>query len=142
MSEKIDNIKIIGIFIVIVLFLYFMGIGCPIRFLLGVCCPGCGLTRAYIQLLHGNFNLAFICHPLFFLPPIVYIIYISNINYSIKNKIFLIAILFFLFLYILRLFGGIFIKNNVLFDEISKLIYIDIKKSFTYQFIKKFFINK
>lgn len=41
------------------------GVGCPFRFFTGVCCPGCGMTRAYLALLSGDVPAAFAYHPLF-----------------------------------------------------------------------------
>ena len=38
---------------------------CPFRILTGLNCPGCGVTRALHQLLHGNFEAAFMLNPLF-----------------------------------------------------------------------------
>ncbi|MCU0680682.1 MAG: DUF2752 domain-containing protein [Polyangiaceae bacterium] len=38
--------------------------GCPIAFFLRVPCPGCGLTRATLRLLHGDFSGALAFHPL------------------------------------------------------------------------------
>ena len=37
---------------------------CPFRFLTGFQCPGCGSTRALHQILHGNFEAAFMLNPL------------------------------------------------------------------------------
>ncbi len=37
---------------------------CFTRRFLGVSCPGCGMTRAVAQLLHGNFGQALALHPL------------------------------------------------------------------------------
>lgn len=56
--------------------LYLTGIGCPFRFLLGVPCPGCGITRACQAVLHLDFAGAFYYHPLFWLlpPAFVYVI--------------------------------------------------------------------
>ncbi|MBR0430309.1 MAG: DUF2752 domain-containing protein [Lachnospiraceae bacterium] len=44
------------------------GIGCPIKFLTGVSCAGCGMTRAWWYFLHGDLRRAFFYHPLFLLP--------------------------------------------------------------------------
>lgn len=37
---------------------------CPTAFFFGVPCPGCGLTRATLALLHGDFAAALRFHPL------------------------------------------------------------------------------
>lgn len=51
-------------------FFHFSGIGCPIRFLTGVSCPGCGMTRACISVLFLDFKSAFYYHPLFLILPV------------------------------------------------------------------------
>ena len=38
---------------------------CPFRTLTGFTCPGCGVTRALHQILHGHFETAFTLNPLF-----------------------------------------------------------------------------
>lgn len=38
---------------------------CPFRVATGFTCPGCGITRALHQILHGHFVSAFILNPLF-----------------------------------------------------------------------------
>ncbi len=40
--------------------------GCPVAFFLRVPCPGCGLTRATLRLLHGDLPGALAFHPLVF----------------------------------------------------------------------------
>ncbi|MCL2664432.1 MAG: DUF2752 domain-containing protein [Defluviitaleaceae bacterium] len=42
-------------------------IGCPIRFVTGLPCPGCGMTRAALALARLDFAGAFFMHPLIFL---------------------------------------------------------------------------
>lgn len=46
------------------------GIGCPIRYLTGVPCPGCGMTRAWFAVVHGDLAAAFAYHPLFWAVPL------------------------------------------------------------------------
>ena len=59
------------VFCVVPIFLYVTGIGCPIKFLTGVSCPGCGMTRAWIAALSGQFDLAMVYHPLFWTIPLI-----------------------------------------------------------------------
>lgn len=59
-------------FIGLVLFLYYSNFGCPIKFLTGISCPGCGMTRAWLAAFHLRFDLALAYHPLFWLLPIAF----------------------------------------------------------------------
>ena len=51
------------------------GITCPILFLTGISCPGCGMTRAWCALLRGEISLAFSYHPLFPLPLLILLLW-------------------------------------------------------------------
>ena len=42
-----------------------MGITCPILFMTGISCAGCGMTRAWLSLFRLDFGAAFYYHPLF-----------------------------------------------------------------------------
>lgn len=44
------------------------GVTCPILFLTGISCAGCGMSRAWMALLRGDPAGAFAFHPLFWLP--------------------------------------------------------------------------
>lgn len=44
---------------------------CIFRNTIGIPCPGCGMTRSYIHLLHGDIAGAWEMHPLFGLVPIL-----------------------------------------------------------------------
>ena len=46
-----------------------VGITCPIQFLTGVSCAGCGMSRAWRAALGLDFAAAFRYHPLWMLPP-------------------------------------------------------------------------
>ena len=44
------------------------GITCPIKYITGISCPGCGMTRAWLSLLlRGDLKAAFHYHPLFWI---------------------------------------------------------------------------
>ncbi|WP_460679796.1 DUF2752 domain-containing protein [Mucilaginibacter koreensis] len=36
---------------------------CPIKYLTGIDCPGCGFQRSFVALLHGNFHQSFLFYP-------------------------------------------------------------------------------
>lgn len=78
--ENIKQAKTVIISIIMVIIAYgimqYMGITCPIKYITGISCAGCGMTRAWIALLHFDVNTAFIYHPLFFLPPVALIIFL------------------------------------------------------------------
>lgn len=45
-----------------------LGVTCPIRFVTGISCAGCGMSRAWLALLRLDISSAFAYHPLFWLP--------------------------------------------------------------------------
>ncbi len=47
---------------------------CPIRQLLGIPCPGCGMTRAVFSVLRGEFAAALTFHPLVWTLPLIALI--------------------------------------------------------------------
>ena len=49
--------------------LYILRIGCPIKFITGISCAGCGMTRAWIHVLRFEFTEAMSFHPLFWIVP-------------------------------------------------------------------------
>ena len=53
--------------LVFYLFLFALGITCPIKYLTGVSCPGCGMSRASVSALLFRFDAAFAYHPLWIL---------------------------------------------------------------------------
>ena len=100
-----------------------IGITCPIKFITGISCAGCGMSRAWIALLHFNIHEAFMYHPLFFLPPVVVIVMLlkSKINIKIYKIIIFTIIIMFAIVYICRLIWSgddvvVFEpQNNILF---------------------------
>ena len=106
-----------------------IGITCPIKFITGISCAGCGMSRAWISLLHFNIHDAFMYHPLFFLPPVVVIVMLLKSKINIKfYKIFMFTIAgAFVIVYLYRMFigtGDIVVfepQNNILFRIIQKL---------------------
>lgn len=61
--------------LVAVIFIIFLLYHCPFSFFLGISCPGCGMTRAFLSLLQFDFAQAFYYHPLFPLVIILVLLY-------------------------------------------------------------------
>ena len=85
--------------------LQFFGITCPIKFMTGISCPSCGMTRAYLSLLRLDFKSAYYYHPLFVLPALGLIIYIFRDKFSKKflRAIEVSFVLVFLIVYVFRM---------------------------------------
>ena len=100
-----------------------IGITCPIKFITGLSCAGCGMSRAWIAFLQLDIAKAFEYHPLFWLPPIAVIVLLCKSKINIKiYKIFIFTIvLMFAIVYICRLIwsGDDIVvfepQNNILF---------------------------
>ena len=52
------------------------GITCPIKYLTGISCAGCGMSRAWLAVFRGDFAAAFSFHPLFWLPGVAAAVFI------------------------------------------------------------------
>ena len=113
---------IAGIALVYIVF-YIVGIGCPIKFLTGINCAGCGMTRAFIALLHLDVESAFHYHPLFPLVPVAGAIVLFRKRIPVKLYRFSLFTItgVFLIIYLLRLFDAA--DTVVVFDPKSGLIY-------------------
>lgn len=66
MNQK--DLQALGTIALFYLLLESLGITCPIRFLTGISCAGCGMSRAWLALLHLDLSTALRMHPLFWLP--------------------------------------------------------------------------
>lgn len=72
---RVGEILSIGAFVAVAaLVLYLIGVGCPIKFMTGVSCPGCGMTRAWLELAQGHLAAALAYHPLFWAVPVVVVL--------------------------------------------------------------------
>ena len=81
------------------------GIGCPIKFVTGISCLGCGMTRAWLSLLRLDVASAFQYHPLFALPPVAAIMYRMKPKTSIHiyRAVMLTIVLAFIMIHAYRL---------------------------------------
>ena len=100
-----------------------IGITCPIKFITGISCAGCGMSRAWLAFLRLDVAKAFEYHPLFWLPPIAVIVLLckSKINIKIYKMFIFTIVLMFAIVYICRLIwsGDDIVvfepQNNILF---------------------------
>lgn len=123
-SKKYKDIIYLVITIVFIYAVFhFVGIGCPIKFVTGISCLGCGMTRAWLSVLRLDLAAAFHYHPLFILPPVAAIVYFtkSKINLKIYKIIMLTIVIAFITIYLYRLIftdGDIVVfepGNNIIF---------------------------
>lgn len=90
-------------FILIVMQLW--GITCPILFLAGISCAGCGMTRAWIACFHLQFFKAFSYHPLFWMPGLWTIVWYFRNHISVRTRKWItrLSIIIFLIVYAIRM---------------------------------------
>jgi len=127
--NRIEVITSVAAVVVLYVILESFGVTCPIKYITGISCAGCGMSRAWIALLHFNLHEAFMYHPLFFLPPVVVIVMLLKSKINIKfYKIFMFTMAgAFVIVYLYRMFigtGDIVVfepQNNILFRIIRKL---------------------
>ncbi len=77
-KELLKKLVPLLLFLAAVIVLALTKIGCPIRFLTGVSCPGCGMTRAWAHALTGHFSDAFLTHPLFLLAVPAFLLFLFS----------------------------------------------------------------
>ena len=68
--EKTD-LKALAAIALLYLAIESLGVTCPILYLTGIACAGCGMSRAWLSLARLDLAGAFAYHPLFWLPPAV-----------------------------------------------------------------------
>lgn len=103
LPERLKLCLIVGF---IYLLLAVFSIGCPLRFMTGIPCPGCGMTRAVRYALQLDFVSAWHYHPLFFLTPLMLLLFLfeSYVPPKIIRGFWTSIIVLFLLTYLLRLF--------------------------------------
>lgn len=112
MKKQLFGIKrdvILAGLAIAVLYLVFhiTGIGCPIKFITGISCPGCGMTRAIWSLVSLSFGQAFYYHPLWpltFAWPVAFF-FRKRLGKAYK-AICVIFVVAFLLTYVIRFFTG------------------------------------
>ncbi len=85
-----------------------LGIGCPIKYLTGISCAGCGMTRAWAAALRLDFAAAASFHPLWWSIPPAALIFITK-RHIRKNMLNIFLCLFinaFVIVYLYRMLAG------------------------------------
>lgn len=109
MKDKKDiKLAIIVITVVFIVYgcLHLLGIGCPIKFITGVSCAGCGMTRACISAAHLDFGTAFYYHPLFplLIPMGILFLLRDRLSKNQKNTALFFFGAVFMIVYFIRMF--------------------------------------
>lgn len=122
-----DRLKLLLIVFLVYLPFLLLQIGCPLRFSLGITCPGCGMTRAVLSALRLQWKEAFYYHPLFWLTPLMVFLYLFD-GYLKKNPVkitWILIISAFIITYIIRLFitQNPVVKIDFFSGIVVKLIY-------------------
>jgi hypothetical protein len=116
-KSVLERLKVCFIVVIAYALLNLFHIGCPIKDFSGISCPGCGMTRAVISALLLHFDQAFYYHPLFFLTPVMFLLYLFDnfIKKNVKGICWTIIIILFFAVYFYRLF---FTVNDVVTIDI------------------------
>ena len=102
--KKIIIGTVIAVFAAVSLLFAFC-VGCPIKYITGISCPGCGLTRACISALQLDFQWAFYFHPLFWMIPLGILLFLfrKKTGPVILCTYAVVLILAFVVVYVIRL---------------------------------------
>lgn len=78
---------------------------CPIRWLTGISCAGCGMTRAWLCVCSGQLLNAFAFHPLWPIPLVMLVLFVARkkISSQLTRRLYGTAVLLFLVVYVLRM---------------------------------------
>lgn len=107
---------------------------CVFKNLTGIPCPGCGMTRAFLELCRGNFMDSLIFHPLLLLVLILGLLSFISIwsmalrNFLRNNRFWTVIIVVFVLTYLVRMF--LFFPDIPPMDFEKKSLYILLKDFF------------
>lgn len=112
----------------IVMLVYMLsGIGCPVLFLSGIPCMGCGMTRAVCAMWRLDFVTAFQYHPLCFFLPVIVIGFLLKARMPRKIYRYYVGtvILVFVIVYLVRLL-----------NPADAIIKINLDDGFVYEIVR------
>lgn len=102
--EDLGALALIALFYIVLEMLF--DISCPFKFLTGISDAGCGMSRAWMAVLRGDFPRAFYFHPLWPLPPLALAIWMlrERIPRALYRGLLGLMIAAFLLVWIVRFF--------------------------------------
>lgn len=121
MKKYVKLLIPLSLIALVYLVFHLMGIGCPIKFVTGVSCPGCGMSRACLSLISGDISDAFRFHPLFWIVPLFPLLYVLRETGKFPKKAYdicmIVICVIFLAVWIVRMIPGD--NNVVVFDPLN-----------------------
>ena len=97
-------IKAISVIILFYIAIESIGITCPIKFLTGISCAGCGMSRAFLAALKLDFVSAFHFHPLFWLVIPTVLLFVFRNKITFFKICFILIVAIFIITYLIRMF--------------------------------------
>lgn len=126
-ERLIERLKLCLIIGLLYLALSLLLVGCPLRFLTGIPCPGCGMTRAVWHALQMDFASAWYYHPLFFLTPMMILLFLfeSYLPQKLIRSSWGLIIALFLLTYLLRIlvFHSEVVRIDIRSGAVLRLFY-------------------
>jgi hypothetical protein len=71
----------IAVIVMVYLLFFALGVTCPIKHILGISCPGCGMSRAWFHAITFRLAEAWNYHPLFWIVPIAALAWLGKQKY-------------------------------------------------------------
>ncbi|MBE7018866.1 MAG: DUF2752 domain-containing protein [Ruminococcaceae bacterium] len=106
-SDVRGPLSLVLVLLIYCVFVYLFHLPCPIDYITGISCPGCGMTRALFSLLCLDFQMAWYYHPLIFFCivffPILLVAHLKN-KQKLRRGLTVIFVVAFLATYLYRLF--------------------------------------
>lgn len=103
--NRIEVITSVAAVVVLYVILESFGVTCPIKYITGISCAGCGMSRAWISVLRGDFRAAWNYHPLFWTIPMALAVWLirQRLNKKMLNISLFIFTAIFVIVYVYRL---------------------------------------
>lgn len=127
MYKRNRGIEIILAVLLVLILRDLSGIGCPIKFITGISCPGCGMSRALWAAARLDFKQAFYFHPLFLFVPAggIFFLFRNKLSKRSVHNFWAGVAVIFLLVYGIRL---LFFQNEVIVCRPDQSIFFKIGK--------------